>query len=87
MPRLLRRCGVECYVTGNFSRAETQQLGEHVERILKVCPVLCCALLSWLEERSQGHGCVTSEQQPMTQSTKEPYYSAAMVTSHVPKSR
>ena len=36
MPRLLHRCGVECYVTGNYSRAETQQLGQHVEQLLKV---------------------------------------------------
>ncbi|KAL3136082.1 hypothetical protein ABBQ32_007106 [Trebouxia sp. C0010 RCD-2024] len=35
MPRLLRRCGVECFVTGNYSLAETQQLGRHVEKILK----------------------------------------------------
>ncbi|KAL0046282.1 hypothetical protein WJX82_008028 [Trebouxia sp. C0006] len=35
MPRLLHRCGVECYVTGNYSRAETQQLGQHVEQLLK----------------------------------------------------
>ncbi len=36
MPRLLHRCGVECYVTGSYSRAETQQLGQHVEQLLKV---------------------------------------------------
>ena len=61
MPRLLHRCGVECFVTGNFSLAATLQLGQHVEKILKVwcyaalmlccaalilcCAVLCCAVL------------------------------------------
>ncbi|KAL0019017.1 hypothetical protein WJX77_001203 [Trebouxia sp. C0004] len=35
MPRLLHRCGVECYVTGNYSRAQSQQLGQHVEQLLK----------------------------------------------------
>ncbi len=41
MPRLLHRCGVECYVTGNYSRAETQQLGQHVEQLLKVSSQAC----------------------------------------------
>ena len=45
MPRLLHRCGVECFVTGNYSREETLQLGQHVEHILKVWAVLCCAVL------------------------------------------
>ena len=44
MPRLLHRCGVECYVTGNYSRDETKKLGQHVEHLLKVChhPYLYC---------------------------------------------
>ena len=42
MPRLLHRCGVECFVTGNYSHAETLQLGQHVERILKVFAALPC---------------------------------------------
>ena len=47
MPRLLHRCGVECFVTGNYSLAETHRLGQLVEKILKVrcCPHLCCAVL------------------------------------------
>ena len=47
MPRLLHRCGVECFVTGNYSLAETLQLGQHVEKVLKVlcCALLCCAVL------------------------------------------
>ena len=47
MPRLLHRCGVECFVTGNYSLAETLRLGQHVEKILKVlcCAVLRCAVL------------------------------------------
>ena len=46
MPRLLHRCGVECFVTGNYSLPETLRLGQHVEKILKVCcAVLCCAVL------------------------------------------
>lgn len=57
MPRLLHRCGVECFVTGNYSLAETQRLGQHVESILQVpccavmgcavipCAVVCCAVL------------------------------------------
>ena len=45
MPRLLHRCGVECFVTGNYSRAETLQLGQYVEKTLKVCALLsCCAV-------------------------------------------
>lgn len=47
MPRLLHRCGVECFVTGNYSLAETQRLGQHVEKILKVLcfAVMGCAVL------------------------------------------
>ena len=36
MPRLLHRCGMECYVTGNYSQKEALHLAAHVERILKV---------------------------------------------------
>ncbi len=43
MPRLLHRCGVECYVTGNYSRADTQHLGQHVEKLLKVSSPTCSA--------------------------------------------
>lgn len=45
MPRLLHRCGVECYVTGNYSRDETRKLGQHVEHLLKVCnySLICTA--------------------------------------------
>ena len=47
MPRLLHRCGVECYVTGNYSRSETQQLGQHVDHLLKVSCVPTCTTVSW----------------------------------------
>ena len=43
MPRLLHQCGVECYVTGNYSKEEALHLGRHVEAILKVR----CSLLMW----------------------------------------
>lgn len=36
MPKLLHRCGVECYVTGNYGRQEALQLAQHVETLLKV---------------------------------------------------
>ena len=56
MPRLLHRCGVECFVSGNYSLAETLRLGQHVEKILKVlcCAVLCCAADSITYEMTAG---------------------------------
>ena len=42
MPRLLQRCGVECYVTGNYSRAEAIHLGQHVHQLLKVFNSILC---------------------------------------------
>lgn len=43
MPRLLHRCGMECYVTGNYSKQEALHLGGRVETLLKVhCSLLLC---------------------------------------------